>query len=862
MAKIKSCTRILLLLTIAAVMISCGDSRNPFSNEAEKGSVRHIKAVTGAIDDEALRSADTNQADWLSYGRNYREDRYSKLDQITKDNLDQLGLAWTFELPSTRGIQATPLVVDGIMYFTGPWSVVYALDVRKGKLIWTHDPNVPREKAADMCCGVVNRGVAIYKGAVFVGTMDGRLQSLDAATGTVNWSVMTVPEDGNYSITGAPRIANGKIVIGNGGAEYSNVRGYVTAYDATTGNKVWRFYTVPGNPSEPFEHPILEEAAKTWTGEWWKQGGGGTAWDAILYDPEFNQVLIGVGNGTHWDQSIRSPDGGDNLFLSSIVAVHADTGAYQWHYQTTPGDTWDYTATQPIILADLEIDGVERKVAMQAPKNGYFYVIDRSNGELISADNFSYVNWSDGIDEKGRPIEREGMRYRDGKTHWISPSSHGAHNWFPMTYNHETGLVYIPGVKQSGPYADNLGIPYSENGALEGFEIAVSIAIKAFNEQVIDPDGWMPGARSGELIAYDPIKQERVWAIPQPGHYNGGLLSTTTGLLMQGDAEGKFSIRDVENGRVLKQFDVRSGVISSPITYLVDGEQYITLIAEWGGGQGQTYRLTEAIYPGTVFTFKLGGTASFPEKLPSDGRTLTSLKTDASPSEIGWGYYRYFTNCLGCHSLPGSRGGAIPNLAYSPDEIFDSYQSILRDGLLSEIGMPIHDWLSEKDVENIKSYVIFTAQLINEGKSSGEILGTLARYQKKALDSDLPNPATVPANTVITKPTTTGPGNALNGKRATVICQSCHTFDKGGSHGIGPNLWNIVGADIATVESFRYSPALGTIDGQWTRDRLDAYLANPRRFAQGTTMNVGVPNKTQRTDIIAYMETLRDAQEN
>ena len=499
---------------------------------------------------------------------------------------------------------------------------------------------------------------------------------------------------------------------------------------------------------------------------------------------------------------------------------------------------------------------------MQAPKNGYFYVLDRSDGKLISADNFSFVNWSDGIDESGRPIEREGARYRDGKTHWISPSSHGAHNWFPMSYNHETGLVYIPGVKQSGPYADNFALPYTENRAWTGFEIAASIAARAFNEQVVDPDGWLPGTKSGELIAYDPVKQQRVWAIPQPGHYNGGLLSTTTGLLMQGDAEGKFSIRDAETGEILKQFDVRSGVISSPITYLVDGEQYITLIAEWGGGQGQTYRLTESKYPGTVFTFKLGGKAEFPKKIPSDGRTLTTLKTDASPIEIGWGYYRYFTNCIGCHSLPGTRGGAIPNLAYSPDEIFDNYQSILRDGLLVDIGMPVHDWLSEKDVENIKAYILFTSQLIQENKSPREVTGTLARYQKMAFESGLPDHSDILTNPSVSQSITMTQGNAVDGKRTAIVCKSCHTFEKGGSNGVGPNLWNIVGAEIATDESFKYSRALREVKGTWTKARLDSYLKNPRSFARGTTMTVGAPRDNQRANIIAYMETLRDGHEH
>ena len=827
------------------------------------GSVEHIRSVTETIDDSALRAADETPGDWLSYGRNYSEDRYSPLDQINKNNLDQLGLAWSLELDSNRGIQATPIVVDGIMYFTGPWSVVYAVDARKGEILWKFDPDVPRQKAADMCCGIVNRGVALYKGDIFVGTMDGRLISIDAASGEQNWSVMTVPQDGNYSITGAPRVANGKILIGNAGAEMAYVRGYVTAYDAATGQQVWRFYTTPGDPSEPFEAPELEMAAATWNGEYWKTGTGGTAWDAIVYDADFDQVLIGVGNGSHWDRDVRSPGGGDNLFLSSIVAVDADTGAYKWHYQTTPGDTWDYTATQPIILADLEIDGAVRRTAMQAPKNGFFYVLDRSDGALISAKPFTYVNWATGIGEDGRPIEREGARYTDGKTHWITPSSHGAHNWFPMSYNHKTGLVYIPGVVRSGPYAAYSDIPFYENGTLRGNDMAVSIPFRAFDEQVIDPKAPLPGSKSGELIAYDPVKQKRVWEVPQPGHYNGGLLSTSTGLLMQGDAEGKFSIRDAETGEVLWDFNVRSGVISSPVTYTVDDQQYITVIAEWGGGQGQTFRLTDALYNGTVYTFKLGGTASAPPSKPSERRTLSSLSTDASDIEIGWGYTHYIQNCIGCHNLPGGNGGAIPNLARSDEAIFENYQDILRRGALAEIGMPKHEHLSEQDVDHLKSYIIFVAQSLREETSPRALNATIARYQKKAWEAgpiQFASPQTIsdPVESSGTQESITIAGDAVAGKRAAAICSSCHTFDKGGRHGIGPNLWGIVESDIASIDGVKYSSALLGVEGVWSHDKLDAFLKAPGKFAQGTSMTVGAAREKQRQDIIAYLKTLQD----
>jgi|GEM_PF-4176 len=851
--------RIWFVFLAITVLLSCQNSENKISQNLVKGSVDHIQTVTMAIDDAALSNADDNQGDWLSYGRNYSEDRYSALDQINKDNLNELGLAWSLELPSTRGVQSTPIVVDGIMYFTAPWSVLYAVDTRKGTIIWSYDPEVPRSKASDLCCGVVNRGVALYKGALFLGTLDGRLQSVDAATGKVNWSVMTIPENSNYSVTGAPRIANGKVIIGNGGAELNGVRGYVTAYDAQTGNQAWRFYTVPGNPKDPVENSGLNEAMKTWTGEWWRFGGGGTVWDSIVFEPELNLVYIGVGNGSPWNREIRSPKGGDNLYLSSIVALDADSGEYKWHYQTTPGDTWDYTATQPIVLADLEIDGAMRKVLMQAPKNGYFYVIDRVSGELISADNFAYQNWTTGIDENGRPIETDGARFTDGKTHWIAPSAHGAHNWNPMSYNHETGLVYIPASIASGPYSSNKGFPtFIEEGVLEGYEISASIALKSFEEQVIDPKAPPPGISTGELIAYDPINQERVWVKPQASHYNGGMLSTTTGLLIHGDAEGVFYIRDTETGRILKEFDVRAGVIAPPITYMVDGEQYITIIAEWGGSQGQHHRMTDALYNGQVYTFKLGGTDDMPKSEPSTRRELTERRTKATDQEIGWGYIQYLTNCVGCHGLVGGNGGALPNVARLEDGVYDNFDAIIRQGSLAEIGMPIHEHLSENDVKLIREYIYFVAQSLRDGRTPMDVNIKAAMAQAAAFEMGEPSVLSFDgsANPVVV-PTASSDLDSVNaGKKAFSTCKSCHSSQEGERHKVGPNLWGIAGAEIAAADGYKYSKALQSLDGTWTSEALDAYLLNPKAFAPGTKMLIGEKREQRRADIIAYLETL------
>jgi len=716
----------LLFLLISLLLVS-----NCKKEEIVKGSAEHIAQVTSAISDDALVNADSQNGDWLSHGRNYQEDRYSSLDQITKENVSDLGLAWTADLGTTKGLVSSPIVIDGIMFFSGEFNQVWAYDTRTGKEIWKFDPDFDHSKNVDLCCGFSNRGLALYEGALFMGVLDGRLISIDAATGKKNWEVMTIPEDGHYSVTGAPRVVNGNVIIGNGGAEFG-VRGYVTAYDAKTGEKKWRFYTVPGDPSKPFEHPDLEEAAKTWTGEWWKQGGGGTAYDAMTFDPELNLLYIGTGNGGHWDRQWRSPDGGDNLYLSSIVALNPDTGEYVWHYQTTPGDTWDYTATQPLILADMEIEGKQRKVIMQAPKNGYFYVIDRTDGSFISADNIVYQNWTTGIDKNGRPIEAEGARYDDGKVHWIAPSSHGGHNWPPMSYNHETGLVYIPTANQTEPYVHNPEY-FDKGGAGAGVEVYISGANRIYQPAVVDPNAPPPGFSNGRLIAWNPKTQKEEWGIDQVSLYNGGLLSTTTGLLMQGDAEGFFSIRDVKDGSVIKQFDLRSGIVAPPVTYMVDGEQYITVLVGWGGHIAKVKKFVDRLHPGTIYTFKLSGTASFPEKLPGDPIPLTAQRTTAEPVQIGNGWNVYTRFCAHCHTMPGSGGGSVPDLARSVDGMLANYKAIVINGSLASKGMPgLEGLITEQEVEDVKAFVLWAAEAAENKMPPNEFMGNIAKMSYEA----------------------------------------------------------------------------------------------------------------------------------
>jgi len=703
------------------------------SDSAQNDSEDHIRQATTNVDDEAILNADSRPGDWLTHGRNYQEDRCSPLDEINKETVKRLGLAWTMDLGMMRGIEATPIVVDGIMYLTGPWSVVWAIDLRTREELWKYDPKVDPAYAEYACCDVVNRGVALYKGDVFFGTIDGRLVSLDAATGKLNWEKVTVDKSRKYTITGAPRIVKGNVLIGNGGAEY-DARGYVSAYDAKNGNEEWRFYTVPGNPDEPFENPILEEAAKTWTGEWWTMGGGGTVWDAIVYDPELNLVYIGVGNGTPWDQKHRSPGGGDNLFLSSIVALNADDGKYVWHFQTTPGDTWDYTSTQPIVLADLEIKGEVRQVLMQAPKNGFFYVIDRTDGSFISGKPYTAQNWSKSLDEKGRPIEEDYARYTNpAQNTIIAPGAYGGHNWQPMAFNTETRLMYIPAHTVSMAFSTEVENTFNEvsrGGSGTGWN--VSYADKLYKEPVMTPDAPNPYAPYGRTVAWDPVEQKEIWGVDHPKtHWNGGILTTKGGLVFQGDATGGFRAYDANDGTILWEKNLLTGIIAPPISYAIDGKQYISIAVGWGGVQGLNRKFTDYVHPGRLFTFELDGQGKMPEEMTATLPQLTALQPSGTPAEIGKGLTLYVTYCVTCHGDSfGAGGGALPDLTYSSDAVFENHKAIILEGSLASMGMPNFEGrLTDEDVDDIGNFLKYTASSFRKGDDQLTVLTNLAGMQ-------------------------------------------------------------------------------------------------------------------------------------
>jgi len=650
---------------------------------------------------------------WLTYGGGYDEKRFSPLNAISTETIDQLGLEWSYDLGTSRGIEATPIIHNGIMYVTSTWNIVHAMDARTGKKLWEFDPEVDRKQASNACCDVVNRGVAIWGDTIYTATIDGRLIALEAKTGTVIWDKLTIDKSKPYTITGAPRVVKGRVIIGNGGAELG-VRGYISAYDAKTGEMDWRFYTVPGNPANGFENETMKMAAETWTGEWWTAGGGGTAWDSMAYDPELDLLYVGVGNGSPWNQSIRSPEGGDNLFLSSIIAVRPDTGEYVWHYQTTPGETWDYTATQSLILADMEIEGSTRKVIMQAPKNGFFYVIDRATGEFISAKNFVPVNWATHIDqETGRPVEAEGARYYGKDPFFQLPGPLGAHNWHPMSYSKDTGLVYIPAQEAPWVYGDiSDGYKYQEGVWNTGTDFAYGMlptdkaTFKALKSML-----------KGRLLAWDPVAQKEAWSFEHNGPWNGGILSTGGNLVFQGTNDAHFAAYDAKTGEQKWKYFTQTGIGAAPVTFELDGEQYVTVASGWGGsynlGFGGVMPSGSVANVGRVLTFKLGAEGQLPELevVAEDDYELPVMEASMTEEVIALGLKHYAQKCSICHGDQAYSSGLIPQLRFSAfTKDAKLWNEVLVEGTLTENGMPdFGGILSDADVEAIRAYVISEA---------------------------------------------------------------------------------------------------------------------------------------------------------
>ena len=687
-------------------------------------TAREVKSQARAsadVSDAQIVKADSQPENWPTYGRTYSEQRFSPLRAIDDHNAGRLGLAWYFDLDTHRGQEATPIVVDGVMYFSTAWSKVFALNAATGARLWSYDPRVPRQWGANACCDVVNRGVAVWQGKIYIGTLDGRLIALDAATGKLVWEQLTIDPKWRYTITGAPRIVKGKVIIGNGGAEFG-VRGYVSAYDAQTGKRAWRFYTVPGDPSKPFEQPILAHAAKTWTGEWWKIGGGGTVWDAIVYDPELDLLYIGVGNGGPWNEKYRSPKGGENLFTCSVVALKPDTGEYVWHYQENAADDWDYDSAEQMILADIPIEGKQRKVLLHAPKNGFFYVIDRENGTLISAKPFTFINWATGVDMKtGRPIESATARYPQADSPPIVPGPLGAHSWQPMSYSPLTGLTYIPVNEVGFNYKPEENFEFKNSALNFGIDMVAAGMPQDPNikKAILD-------SVKGKLVAWDPVQQKQAWAVERPGPWNGGTLVTAGNLVFEGTAAGRFEAYRADTGEKVWSFDAQTGVMAGPVTYTVNGEQYVAVLAGWGGvfplvAGEVAFKSGRVRNVSRMLAFKLDGKASLPPLPPLEEPVLNPPASTASAAAIHHGEAVYQRFCSGCHGDVAVSGGVLPDLRYSTTLASDRWFKIVRDGEYQSMGMvAFGKEVSQQDAGDIRDYVIFRAnQSKNEAKAAG-----------------------------------------------------------------------------------------------------------------------------------------------
>ena len=699
------------LLTCAAALALCAAAPAALAQE-DTGS--------------AIVNADQHPGDWMTYGRTYSEQRFSPLDQINKDNVGKLKLAWHYDLDTNRGQEGTPLIVNGVMYATTNWSKMKALDAATGKLLWAYDPKVPGNIAGRGCCDTVNRGAAYWNGKVYFGTFDGRLIALDAKTGKLVWSVNTIPQDASlghqksYTVDGAPRIAKGRVIIGNGGAEFG-ARGFVSAFDAETGKLDWRFFTVPNAENKPdgaaSDKILMSKAYQTWSkgGAWRKQGGGGTVWDSLIYDPVSDLIYLGVGNGSPWNYKYRSEGKGDNWFLGSIVAIKPETGEYVWHFQETPMDQWDYTSVQQIMTIDMPINGQMRHVIVHAPKNGFFYILDAKTGEFLSGKPYVYENWAKGLDpQTGRPnYNPDALWTLTGKPWYGIPGDLGGHNFASMAYSPQTKLVYIPAQQvpfvydpQKGGFKAhhdswNLGLDMNKVGLLDDNKPEDKAAKEQFFR---DLKGW--------IVAWDPAKQQAAFRIDHKGPWNGGILATGGGLLFQGLANGDFHAYDATNGNDLFSFPAQSAIIAPPVTYTANGKQYVAMEVGWGGiypfflgGAARTSGWT--VNHSRIIAFALDGNDKLP---PQNDKGFLPVKPPAKWDEARTkdGYFQFQTYCAACHGDNSMSGGVLPDLRWSGAiHNKERFYNLVGRGALTAYGMDRFDTSMTPDqIEDIRNFIV------------------------------------------------------------------------------------------------------------------------------------------------------------
>ena len=712
--------RSLRLAAAAASLVACttsGDSTDDSTGYPTAGAV-----------DQARRLRDDEPGAWLAAGRNWRADRFSPLARINAANVDSLGVAWEYEFRTRRGrvehgLEATPVMVDGVVYISGPWGRVAAIDAVTGAEKWRYDPEVDGSYARRACCGVVNRGVAVWEGRVYVATLDGFLVALDAASGREAWRADTfIDRTRSYTITVAPLVAGGRVVIGNSGGEYG-VRGYITAYDATSGVQAWRFFTVPGDPAKPAEHPEVAAAAKTWDSKSdWESGLGGTVWGEMAYDPTLDLLYVGTGNSSPYPIWFRSPSGGDNLHLVSILAIKPGTGRLAWHFQQVPSEIWDYTATSNFILADLTIGGAARKVIMPAPKNGIFYVLDRESGAFISGTPFVHVNWTTGIDSvTGRPTLNPAANYKE-RPAIVFPTWAGGHNWPPMAFNPRTGLVYLTALEEGmvmwsdSAYTWKAGrVNMGAAGALGVIPPALpgvtaaqmaTLREEATRHPSLAPQAW--------LVAWDPVARAARWRRPiGKTELEGGVLTTAGNLVFHGTEDGRLLAWSADSGVARGEWNVGTGILAAPSSYEIGGEQYIAVAAGYGGALQVVYPPNSAPqryqnYP-RIVAFKLGGRVpSLPPVVSNDSTPEPPALPALASANEDHGAQLFGTYCAACHSGRGNaQRSAYPDLHRMTAATHEKFESIVTGGALEANGMAnFADVLSAADARDIHALLV------------------------------------------------------------------------------------------------------------------------------------------------------------
>jgi len=670
--------------------------------------------ITGCHKNELLlkHGAETD-IDWPNFSGEGSQQQYSPLDQINMGTVDELSLAWSFDLESGFTV-SSPVKGGNKLFTTTGHSYIRAFDAATGKLLWEYDAKTREIGQSALHLSWGNKGIAWWKGRVFLSTTDGRVIALDDASGEPVWETRQFELSDIRNSNGAPRVFDGKVIIGHGGADISPIRGYVTAYDAMTGEQLWRFYTVPGNPAEPATTEAEKVMRPTWKGDWFGKGGGGTAWHAFSYDEELDLIYLGIGNGFPYNHQMRSPGGGDNLFLASIVAVKADTGEYVWHYQVCPAEQWDCTATQDMTIAELEIDGEQRKVLMQAPKNGFFYVLDAATGEFISAEKFEKVTWAEGIDQStGRPIENPRIRYQNNPELFeLWPGPQGAHSWLPQAFSPRTGLVYLPTIRVGAL----IGPP---KPGVKDFTAAMGVTLLS--------DADLPGSRRSFLKAWDPVEQKEAWSLEMPGVWPGGILATAGDLVFQGRMDGYLKAYNASNGEEVWSYKTASPVVAPPISYSVNGKQYVTVLTGNGSQGGGIMAMGNAAYRTDyrlvrrVLTFSLGGNAEIPSIEPLERQPAIDPGFKPERELVIEGAITYAQNaCMVCHGVNAVGGGAAPDLRYSPMILNERlFKSVVKEGLFKEKGMPPSAYITDQALESIRYFL--RASALQEAASTSDI---------------------------------------------------------------------------------------------------------------------------------------------